>query len=565
MWATKPGRRFPWAGLRTGVALVVILGGLRVFLASPYVSVSYVICAAIGVVLGVCWAGWGPARGTAYRWLWLGVAAAGLFLAVYVYQRKFPAARPIAVHGPTAAATPGDASAKEDGDTSRQTALHLATEHYCRLTGAEAFSEPQDVDVLPRFAAIDLPNIPGADAIWGAPGRDGRGHVWFGVSTRGGALASAHLCEYVPASKTVVDRGDAITELKRCGVYREGESQSRINSSITQGADGQLYFATHDREGGNQQDKQDPTWGSHAWRYRLAENRWEHLFAAPEALTGLGGAGNDLYAMGYLGHTLYHYDISSAKLSAVKVGSTGGHASGNLLCDYRGHAYVLRLRSNDPKGAAPAALVEFDPQLTEIGETSLEHYSPEGAADANPPPGDRDGDTHPSGITAFQTMADGTIVFATTAGYLYRIVQHQGGNADVKEIGWFHPEGEACVEAMCTFDGDRWVVGIGNRGDRLEWLVYDLGTKKASATPLPKDSPLARALWLCGDQTCDNQGAMYLGGARRRARIEDTPDLARALRAVGMDPARLSPKDEAASKQRAEPVLFREVVAPSPL
>jgi len=97
-------------------------------------------------------------------------------------------------------------------------------------------------DTSPHIKQIALPKFPGADAVWGSSGRDHRGHIWIGVSADGGDL-SAHLIEFVPETGDIIDRGDVVSELKKAGIYRDGESQVKIHTKIIEAADGYLYFA----------------------------------------------------------------------------------------------------------------------------------------------------------------------------------------------------------------------------------------------------------------------------------------------------------------------------------
>src|SRR5262249_25940831 len=150
----------------------------------------------------------------------------------------------------------------------------------------------------PRASFIPLPSFPGAYAVWGATGRDSRGHIWVGISANGGSVPSAHLCEYHPDTGQVFDRGDVVSALERCGVCRRGESQQKIHSRIVQAADGHLYFASLDEQGENEDGSRLPTWGGHLWRLRLPENRWEHLHRVPEGLIAVAGAGKLIYALG---------------------------------------------------------------------------------------------------------------------------------------------------------------------------------------------------------------------------------------------------------------------------
>ena len=44
---------------------------------------------------------------------------------------------------------------------------------------------PANPYAAPDLNVIAIPPLPGASAIWGATGRDARGHIWFGVSASG--------------------------------------------------------------------------------------------------------------------------------------------------------------------------------------------------------------------------------------------------------------------------------------------------------------------------------------------------------------------------------------------
>lgn len=75
------------------------------------------------------------------------------------------------------------------------------------VTFARPPAEPLRV---PEISPIELPAFPGACAIWGARGRDDRGHMRFGVSAAGEERSSAHLLEFDPDSRALVDRGDVL-------------------------------------------------------------------------------------------------------------------------------------------------------------------------------------------------------------------------------------------------------------------------------------------------------------------------------------------------------------------
>ena len=74
----------------------------------------------------------------------------------------------------------------------------LVPRSFMESTGSRFDSAPGPGSSPPRLVPIKLPDFKGAYAIWGATGRDVRGHIWVGVSATGVAIPSAHLIEYVP-------------------------------------------------------------------------------------------------------------------------------------------------------------------------------------------------------------------------------------------------------------------------------------------------------------------------------------------------------------------------------
>jgi len=363
----------------------------------------------------------------------------------------------------------------------------------------------------PDLQMISIPPFRGAYAIWGATGRDARGHIWFGVSASGVEVPSAHLFEYIPESGEVLDRGDVVSELRRSGIARAGEGQMKIHSKIVQADDGHLYFASMDEQGENADGSRLPTWGGHLWRLRLPDNRWEHLLATPEALIAVAASPGLVYALGYFDHVLYQFDCKTGATRSIHVGSVGGHISRNFLADPRGHAFVPRLRVKPGTAAEMVTtLVEIDPRLQVIGETPISHYTQT-----------RDDNSH--GIIGVQPLADRSLVFATDRGFLYHVKPRAEGPAAVEEIGWFHPRGEAYVASLFTYDGIRHLMGLSRRQfhneDRYEWLVYDLSTHVSMAVPVTipplEGSPLQHLL-LYGSVTRDNKGNFYLGGVHHR-------------------------------------------------
>ncbi len=156
--------------------------------------------------------------------------------------------------------------------------------------------------VGPQVTPLSVPQFAGAHAIWGSTGQDSRGHIWFGVTTEGIPVPSAHLFEYDPDASGIVDRGNVIAQLSAAGVLRPGEHQAKIHSRIVQGPDNDLYFASMDEEGESANGTHMPRWGGHLWRLKLDTYQWQHLFTAPEALIAVAAGGRFIYALGYFGH-----------------------------------------------------------------------------------------------------------------------------------------------------------------------------------------------------------------------------------------------------------------------
>lgn len=369
---------------------------------------------------------------------------------------------------------------------------------------------PANPLAAPDLRVIASPSFPRASAIWGATGRDARGHIWYGVSAHGGRGASAHLFEYVPESGQIRDRGNVVSELRRLGLLRPDESQKKIHSKIVQGDDGNLYFASMDEEGEKSDGSRLPKWGGHLWRLRLSDYSWEHLLATPEALIAVAAAPEFIYALGYFDHVLYQYDCRTGATRSRHVGSVGGHISRNFLTDARGHVFVPRLRATTGSALGMAAtLVEMDTRLQEVAETPISHYTMT-----------RGDDSH--GITGVQSLADRSLVFTTDQGFLYHVRPRGEGRAAVEEIDWFHPRGKTYFASLFTYDGVRYLTGLWHDQDRYEWVVFDLKLGLSQAVPVAIPShegqPLQQ-LTLYGSATRDNRGNFYVGGAHHRGPV----------------------------------------------
>jgi len=380
---------------------------------------------------------------------------------------------------------------------------------YAQRTGSYFTPAPADPFKAPRVAEIPIPDFPGGDAIWGATGKDDRGHIWFGVTEKSGSH-SARLFEYDPEIGRAFNRGSVVNHLWKAGLSHIGEGQIKIHSKIIQADDGYLYFASLDEEGEIADGSRPPTWGSHLWRVHPVSHRWEHLFTAPEGLIALSGVGQWIYALGYWDHILYQYNTANGEVKRLRVGSEGGHISRNLIADYRGHVFVPKVKYFDipqatvgngkqAKRFLVTSLIEYDQHLNAIGTTALIHYAANEKPAAN------------HGIIAFTYLTNGSIVFATHLGYLYQITPAAAGPARVAELGWFHPEGSAYTPSLFSYAGERYLLGLGRRKQEYDWLVYDLQTNSSTIVPFNFEGSRDRLL-LYGSVTRDHDGNFYVTG-----------------------------------------------------
>jgi hypothetical protein len=290
----------------------------------------------------------------------------------------------------------------------------------------------------------------------------------------------------------------------------------KIHSRIVRADDGYLYFASMDEQGERSDGSRLPTWGSHLWRLRPEEPRWEHLLHVPYGLVAAAGAGRYVYFLGYFGHPLIQFDTATGKFRGAAAGAHGGHVSRSSLSDARGHVYVPRLAYRDvpdPNDRRPnprlyrkltGTLLELDADLKVIAETPLKDYFRRPQEESH-------------GILGVTHLADGSMVFVTHLGRLHRIVPKDDGPAELTPLGWFHPEGPAYTPALFSYAGTKYLVGLAEHGaQRFDWLVYDLTTHRSTAAPLAPSHvgrPPVQSLLLYGSITRDSRGAFYVGGS----------------------------------------------------
>jgi hypothetical protein len=349
-----------------------------------------------------------------------------------------------------------------------------------------------------KWQPVPLPPVHGGCALWGATGRDHRGHIYMGVSIDGVVNPSAHLLELDPATNAVTDLGGAMEHLARLGLAKPGEGQNKIHTKIIQGPDGLLYFASMDETGEAEDGSKLPTFGSHLWRLEPGQRDWQHLADVPEAVIAVAPGGKFIYYLGYYGHVVYQIDPATGRIrNTMKVGSIGGHTTRNIIATVQDHVFVPRV------SAAGAVLVELDEDLKDITTHPLEGYS------TTP-----DASSH--GLTGVTPMKDGSWCFVTDRGRLYRIVERATGSTLV-DLGPLHPQGECYAAALFSPDGLSQVVAIGHRQPRgepqYEVIRFHLEYKKATAVPavIPIDGE-HRALLIYGSCTRDDRGRLVVVG-----------------------------------------------------
>ncbi|MBX9630885.1 MAG: hypothetical protein K2X67_10220 [Burkholderiales bacterium] len=365
-----------------------------------------------------------------------------------------------------------------------------------KRTGSRFAPLPSNPWRAPRTRVIDVPGFVDANSIWGATGRDAAGRIWVGVSAKAPG-GSAHLMQFDPATNAWRDFGGVVDRLAEAHVSPPGAGQVKIHSKIVPGDDGRFYFTSMDEEGEAEDGSALPKWGSHLWRVDVESGRWEHLFAAPEGLVAAAGGGRWIYALGYWDHVLYQFDTVTQQQRRVVVGAVGGHASRNVVVGTDGHAFVPRVK-RDGYGMLSAVLVEFDSELREQAVTPLEHYFGEPAA------------AEDHGIVGLAALADGRSLFTTHAGHLYSIEPREGAPARVSPVGWFHPQGASYAPSLFALDGRTLVAGIARRGDRYEWIVFDLASRTSRAFPFDTHGVVGPLLY--GSITRDDAGRCYVGG-----------------------------------------------------
>jgi hypothetical protein len=207
--------------------------------------------------------------------------------------------------------------------------------------------------------------------------------------------------------------------------------------------------------------------------------------------------GRYVYALGYWGHVLYQYDTESGRNRRVVVGSVDGHVSRNFLADLRGHAYVPRLRKL-PSGDVTVGLIEYDVDLRELAETPMPAYLGRVDPQSN------------HGIVGLAYLPDGSLLFTTHVGHLYRVEPRHGAPAAVTTLGDWPLQAPAYAPSLFALGGRGWIAGVAQTGSGFRWVAAELATGVSAAFPL--DLPGLDKVLLYGSVGRDNAGRAYVGG-----------------------------------------------------
>ncbi len=380
-------------------------------------------------------------------------------------------------------------------NTLRRTILKAATLTAVASRMPSALAQPI-ATFSPLTRKIALPDITGAQAIWGATGRDAAGSIWLGTSMEE-KVTSGHVLQFDPVTQTVRARGNVVEEIAKFDPGKVSMSQQKLHSKFVMGADGFLYFASSDENGENESLRIPPTMGGMLWRIQPKTGKWERLHTTRDGLIAVCGGGRFIFALGYWGHNIYRFDTKTGLVRTKFMESQGSHVSRNFFADTRGHVFVPRVRvGSDGKGVG--SLVELNAEFTEVASTPLTYYF--GAEALN--------DNH--GLIGAVNAPDGASYFLTHTGRLYKVAAAATGPSAITDLGWFHPSGARYTPGVFIADGGKKLVGVAQNGKTFEWVTYDLGLKKSGAASL--DVKGAKGVLLYGSATMDDAGRAYLAG-----------------------------------------------------
>ena len=417
-----------------------------------------------------------------------------------------------------------------DGLAAEWDSLHQQAE---MLPGVRASRTPHSKELV-------VPDFLGATAIYSGTTTDHEGHVWMAVSADFDATGSAHLYEYEPGSGKSADRGDAIGELRRAGLARDHEQQALVPTPLVCGSDGHLYFAT---TGSGDASKS----GSHLWRLRLPERRWERLTHLNEAVTGLAVRDEQIVILtASPGPVLARFDLRKGTLTSEQLSEAAGQIMGGPWLDHRGHLFLTRLAPVTPATApSPLSLVELNGPLSlrELQAVPLEETVGGGVAPA---------------IVGWVEQADGFTIFATRQGVLRRITAHGPDPATIERLGEMGPAEKTKLESLAG-NGTGGLLGFGFErapsGDAPRWFLFNLKRQSAEAFSVQGEN-VPNGMRLKGPVARDAANGLLWAGYYDRGPLHISPTLLDSLKSRGASEESLTLLRDNAKRLR-QPLLFR--------
>jgi hypothetical protein len=432
------------------------------------------------------------------------------------------------------ALTQPDATAKStpDSDLMNESSLDsTVTDSW----GRRFFADVERFQQAPKIRELRLPISDGDEAIWGAIGRDAKGRIYFGMASKASSELSAGLLQFSPRTGEAKLLGRVDEWLIGNASNRNTSLQDKIHSKLFEAIDGNLYFASQDETDEATDGSRNGKAGGHLLRINHSSGKVESVLHTREALISIGCSGRYIYALGYFGSTIYQFDTKTQKVISILVPNYGGHVSRNLLVTPTGHVFTIRVtpttsedtkpgtnwttpvahddakeqfvlsKEDSPRRRVFVELVELDTQLKELHAWPLDGY-------------EAHGNTSSHGITSFSSQMDGSILFTTQNGLLWRVYPSDKTPGRLETLGWIHPEGESSSTAMFAPTGRDFVIAVSKREERFDLLIYYLKLRESVPILLDTDSEMVfnQPLHLLyGSETLDDYGNAYLAGWKR--------------------------------------------------
>lgn len=403
--------------------------------------------------------------------------------------------------------------------------------------GRRFFTESERFQRPPKIKGLLLPVSDGDEAILGSTGRDSKGRIYFGVSSNASSKCSAGILQFLPGTGRMGLLGRVDTAVASIALQRKASLQDKIHSKIYEASDGHLYFASLDGADEDSDGGDGSTAGGYLIRIHGETGEWESVLQTADSLIAIGSGGRYVYALEYFGSKIYQFDTKTQKARSVAVSNCGGHVSRNILVTPNDHVLFLRVsltRSDDVRPGTTwmatvqqgdreyqlqdsgngelqrrvlVELVEFDEDLKELHAWPLDGYETHGNVPSE-------------GITSFASLMDGSFLFTTPDGLLWRVYPSGENPGRIESLGWIHPEGKSGSTAMFAPTGKDFVIAVTRFGRRHELLIYYLNLRESAALALDPSSSqfLQRPLSLSyGSETMDDFGNAYLVGWQKKS------------------------------------------------